>query len=73
MLKEKGITAVVDQSLRKYIVENGFDPEYGARPIKRLIQKMVLDKLADSIIRGNIKDGTRVRLSFEKSDVKISV
>jgi len=73
MLKAKGISAVVDQSLRKYIIDNGFDPEYGARPIKRLIQKMVLDKLADDIIRGNIKDGTRVRLSFEKSDVKISV
>ena len=72
-LKEKKINAVIDQSLRKYIVENGFDPEYGARPIKRLIQKMILDKLADGIIRGNIKDGSRVRISFEKSDVKISV
>ena len=72
-LKEKKINAVIDQSLRKYIVENGFDPEYGARPIKRLIQKMILDKLADGIIRGNIKDGSRVRISFEKSDVKVSV
>ncbi len=71
-LKEKGITALIDQSLKKYIIDNGFDPEYGARPIKRLIQKMVLDKLADNIIRGNIKDGSRVRISFEKSDVKVS-
>lgn len=71
-LKEKGITALIDQSLKKYVIDNGFDPEYGARPIKRLIQKMVLDKLADNIIRGNIKDGSRVRISFEESDVKIS-
>jgi ATP-dependent Clp protease ATP-binding subunit ClpA len=71
-LKEKGITAIIDQSLRKYIIENGFDPEYGARPIKRLIQKMILDKLADNIIRGNIKDGSRVTISFEEPEVKIS-
>ena len=54
-------------------MENGFSPEYGARPIKRLVQKAILDKLADSIIRGNIKDGSHIRISFEESDVKISV
>ncbi len=72
-LKEKGIAVTIEPSLKKYIVENGFSPEYGARPIKRLVQKAILDKLADSIIRGNIKDGSRIRISFEESDVKISV
>ena len=72
-LKEKGIAVTIEPSLKKYIVDNGFSPEYGARPIKRLVQKAILDKLADSIIRGNIKDGSHIRISFEESDVKISV
>ncbi|MBI1838764.1 MAG: AAA family ATPase [Candidatus Colwellbacteria bacterium] len=72
-LKEKGITATIDSSLKKHIIDNGFDPEYGARPIRRLIQKLVLDKLADNMISGTIKDGSKVRISFENSGVKISV
>lgn len=71
-LEKKGINAVIDGSLKKYIIENGFDPEYGARPIKRLIQKVILDKLADQIIKGMIKNGSKVKISFEKSNVKIS-
>lgn len=70
---EKGIKLTIDQSARKHIVENGYDPEYGARPLKRLIQKAILDKLADRIIGGTLKHGTRVKISFEKSDIKVSV
>ncbi len=73
LLEKKGIKFVIDQSAKKYIVEKGFDPEFGARPIKRFIQKTILDKLADRIIRGEIKDGKKVKISFENSEVKIGV
>ncbi len=69
----KGIKLSIDPSAKKYIVEHGFDPEYGARPIKRLIQKAILDKLADRMIGGIIKHGSKVKISFEKSDIKVSV
>lgn len=72
-LKERGIKINIDPAAKKYIVENGFDPEYGARPIKRLIQKAVLDKLADKIIGGQIKDGDKVTVSFAKSEITVSV
>ncbi len=71
-LKERGIVINIDQSAKKYIVENGFDPDYGARPIKRMIQKAILDKLADKIIGGEIKDGDKVKISFSQSAITVS-
>ncbi len=72
-LRQKNIELVVRPPLRQYLTENGFDPEYGARPIKRLIQRTILDKLADKMIRGQVKDGNKVKLDFKKSRVEISV
>ena len=72
-LADKGIKLAVDKLAKKYIVDNGFDSEYGARPIKRLIQKVVLDKLADKIIRGQIKHGDCAKVSLAKSEISISV
>ncbi|MDE2096077.1 MAG: AAA family ATPase [Patescibacteria group bacterium] len=72
-LKGRGISLAIDSAARKYIIENGFDPEYGARPIKRMIQKAVLDKLADRIIRGVIKNGSKVKISSDQSGIKVSV
>ena len=72
-LAERNIKIVIDEKARQYVVEHGFDPEYGARPIKRLIQKAILDKLADSLIAGNIKDGDKVRVGFENTTITVSV
>jgi ATP-dependent Clp protease ATP-binding subunit ClpB len=72
-LKERNIKVNIEPAAKKYIVENGFDPEYGARPIKRLIQKVILDKLADKIIGGEIKDGDKIKISFSESAISISV
>lgn len=70
-LEERGIKIVFDAAVKKYITENGFDAEFGARPIKRFIQKVVLDKLADRIIRGEIKDGSKLKVSIEGSEIKL--
>jgi ATP-dependent Clp protease ATP-binding subunit ClpA len=72
-LDVRGIKLSVDAKAKKYIIDNGFDPEFGARPMKRLIQKVILDKLADHIIKGEVKDGSKVKISLEKSDIKVSV
>ncbi|MEK7641153.1 MAG: AAA family ATPase [Patescibacteria group bacterium] len=72
-LKDRSIVLNVEPAARQYIVENGFDSEYGARPIKRLIQKVILDKLADKIIGGEIKDGDKVKIDFSQSTIKVSV
>lgn len=70
-LAERNIKLAVDASAKKYIIENGFDPEFGARPIRRLIQKTILDQLADQMIRGSIKDGDNVKVKFAESSIKV--
>ncbi len=71
-LAERQIKLTVDPSLKKYLIDNGFDPEYGARPIRRLIQKVILDNLADKIIKGDVKDGQKIKLSFHQQTVEVS-
>ncbi len=72
-LKERDISVTFDASSKEYIVKNGFDPNFGARPIKRLIQKSIVDKLADQIIHGTVKDGSKVKVSFKESNIQLSV
>ena len=72
-LKERGIIISINAKAKKYLIDNGFDPEYGARPMKRLVQRVILDKLADKIIGGEIKDGSKVKVSLDKSNITVSV
>jgi len=66
-LTQRNIDVSFDNSLNKHISEKGFDPEYGARPIKRLIQKLVLDELADRFIRGDLKNVKKIKIGFKES------
>ncbi|MBI2035484.1 MAG: AAA family ATPase [Candidatus Liptonbacteria bacterium] len=65
----KDIKINIDNASKKYLAEKGFDPEYGARPIKRLIQKMILDKMADRIIRGEIKNGDKIKINLKEDSL----
>jgi len=70
-LEEKGIKMTVNAAAKQYLIEKGFDPEFGARPLKRLVQKVVLDKLADRIIRGEMKDGGKIKIGIENAEIAI--
>ncbi len=59
-LKERDIKITLTDPAKKFLAEKGFDPNLGARPLKRAIQKYVLDPLALHIVMGNIKDGDSV-------------
>lgn len=73
-IAERGIKLSVDSGVREYLVKNGFDPEYGARPLKRLIQKVIVDALADKIIRGKIQNGKKVNVVLrEENRVEVIV
>ncbi len=72
-LKEKGIQLQVKPEVKKYIIEHGFDPDYGARPIKRLIEKLIVDALADQIVKGRVKDGQKVNVAFNSRSKKVEV
>ena len=56
----------LEPSARDWLAEKGWDPAYGARPLKRVIQKSVQDPLAEMILAGTIKDGEKVVVSADK-------
>ena len=66
-IDEKGMRLAIDVSVRSYLIEHGYSAEYGARPLKRLIQKVILDKMADKMIKGELKHGGKAKISFSKS------
>ncbi|MGC9603045.1 MAG: AAA family ATPase [Minisyncoccia bacterium] len=67
-LAEKGMTLNIRAEVKKYLVQNGFDPDFGARPVKRLIQKVIVDALADKIVRGSLKDGQKINVVLTKDN-----
>jgi ATP-dependent Clp protease ATP-binding subunit ClpB len=60
LLDERKITLQLDPEARDWLANKGYDPAYGARPLKRVIQKHVQDPLAEMILSGEIKDGETV-------------
>ena len=63
LLDERKIMLRLEPSAREWLAERGWDPAYGARPLKRVIQKAVQDPLAELILSGRIKDGEKVVVS----------
>ncbi len=63
-LKERGIALSWDDDVLQYLAKEGFDPTYGARPLRRAIQRMVEDDLSEEILSGRIKLGDTVRMGL---------
>jgi ATP-dependent Clp protease ATP-binding subunit ClpB len=63
LLEDRKIALTLDAKAREWLAEKGYDPAYGARPLKRVIQKYVQDPLAELILSGQIKDGEKVKIS----------
>lgn len=64
-LEENNITIEVTDEAKMLLVEDGFDPQYGARPLRRSIQRLVENPLSEKILAGAIKDGDTVRIDVE--------
>ncbi|UCH64700.1 MAG: ATP-dependent Clp protease ATP-binding subunit [Ignavibacterium sp.] len=59
-LEDNKLAFVLDQTAKEFLVDKGFDEKFGARPLKRAIQKYVEDPLAEEILRGSFKEGTKI-------------
>jgi ATP-dependent Clp protease ATP-binding subunit ClpB len=66
LLADRKIAIILESSAREWLAERGYDPAYGARPLKRVIQKSIQDPLAELILSGQIKDGDTVVVSATK-------
>ncbi len=63
-LKSRSISVSTSKEAVKYLAEEGYDPGFGARPLKRLIQQEVLNKLSDGILKGEISNDDRVKIDY---------
>jgi ATP-dependent Clp protease ATP-binding subunit ClpB len=72
LLEDRKISIKLETSARDWLAEKGWDPAYGARPLKRVIQKSVQDPLAEMILSGRIKDGATVTISASKQGLKFN-
>ena len=71
-LSKHNIHLSLDKEAKQWLSNNGYDPIYGARPLKRLIQKEIQNPMAKMLIAGEIKDGDKVNLSLEGDKLKFS-
>ena len=72
-MDQMGIELHASEGVLRMLSETGFDPVYGARPLRRAIQNKVEDALAEEFLRGKIRKGDRVRLTLNGKEIKISI
>ena len=70
-LKEKGIKLQIDLEAKKFLADKGFDPDYGARPLKRAIQSHILNPVAEMIIAEELKKNERIKVSVKKNKITL--
>ena len=70
MLSEKGIHTELDNSALELIVKQGYDPAFGARPLKRLMQKEIVNELAKELIAGKLTHGSKIYIKADKDEIK---
>jgi len=71
-LEERGIAIELDNSARELLIKEGYDPVYGARPLKRAIQSLIQNPLAVKLLKGEIASGQTVRVSAENGEMKFT-
>lgn len=68
-LESKDISVTITQSAKDYIVSEGYDADYGARPLRRTLQRLVEDKLSEKLIRAEISSGDKVKIDFDGNNL----
>ncbi|MGB0089436.1 MAG: ATP-dependent Clp protease ATP-binding subunit ClpC, partial [Planifilum fulgidum] len=64
-LKEQDIDFILTEEAKKHLAKEGYDPTYGARPLRRVIQKHIEDRLSEALLSGTIKRGDTVRIDVK--------
>ncbi len=66
-IKDKGIALSVSDSFKERLVEEGYNPSYGARPLRRAVMRLLEDSLAEEVLSGRIKDGDRAEVDIDEN------
>ncbi len=70
-LREMGIEVEIDEKAKEFLVDKGYDQKYGARPLKRALQKYVEDPLAEEMLRGRFTEGSLIRITFDEVEKEL--
>ena len=69
-LADKNMTLTVSEEAKNFLLEKGTDLKYGARPLRRAIQKYIEDEIAEKILRNEIHEGQNIIVNFENDNLK---
>jgi ATP-dependent Clp protease ATP-binding subunit ClpB len=72
LLADRKMTIELDQVAREWLADAGYDPVYGARPLKRAVQRHLQDPLAENILQGKVKEGDAIRVSADANGLLIN-
>ena len=72
MLHENGVILEVSESALRYIAHEGYDPQFGARPVKRAIQRYILNDLSKELIGGKLDNNKPIRVEFDNNKLTFS-
>ena len=72
-ISEKNIKIEIDKTAKQLIIKKGTDISYGARPLRRAIQNMLEDKIAEEMLNGNLKFGDIAKITAEDGEIQIKV
>ena len=73
LLNEKDINMDITKKAKNYLLEKGTDIKFGARPLRRAIQRYIEDELSEMILRSQLLDGQTVKVDFENDKLKFEV
>ena len=68
-LAQQNLTLDVDAAAKKFLAKEGYDPQFGARPLKRAIQEFLLDPLATKLLAGEFKPGDKIKVSAKDDEL----
>jgi ATP-dependent Clp protease ATP-binding subunit ClpB len=72
-LAERDITITLTPAAKAYIAEAGFDPVYGARPLKRALYEVVEDRLAELILEDKVVEGSHVEFDVQNGEIEVHI
>ena len=73
LLNEKDINMDITKKAKNYLLEKGTDIKFGARPLRRAIQRYVEDEVSEMILRGDVHEGQNINVNLENDDLKFEV
>ncbi len=72
-LSDRRITLEVTDDARQWLAARGFDPAYGARPLRRLVQREIGDRLARGLLSGEVRDGSTVKVGVDAAQETLTL